>query len=145
MKLLHFLKQKRSWQLEPLRLSIYPECVQEADVLTKEGLLWVWAPWMRKVTQHQKFADDSHLLVCLSSYTKCQQKALSEWHASALSSYTKKARILGQLEWCSNAVTHRYSHQDCLLWCFWYWNFKDRSSELNPLFLYKMKTKVRGS
>lgn len=30
---------------------ISPECLQEADLLTKGELLWVWATWMRKVTQ----------------------------------------------------------------------------------------------
>ena len=30
---------------------ISPECLQEADLLTKGELLWVWVMCMRKVTQ----------------------------------------------------------------------------------------------
>lgn len=48
MELLHFLglKGADSWSLWGA-VYISPECLQEADVLTKEGLLWVWATWMK--------------------------------------------------------------------------------------------------
>lgn len=42
MELLRFLKQKRSWQLEPLAaVYISPECMQKADLLTKGAALGV--------------------------------------------------------------------------------------------------------
>lgn len=52
------------------------ECMRKADLLTKGAALGM-SHVDEKSDPTLEFAEDSHLLACLSARTKCQQKALS--------------------------------------------------------------------
>lgn len=78
MELPRFLKQKRSWQWEPLPLSIYLPKVCKRLMCSQRELFGAGATCRRKVTQPSKFAEDrSHLWPACLIHTKCQQEAVS--------------------------------------------------------------------
>lgn len=97
MELLHFLKQKRSWQLKPLRLSIYLLNACKKLICSQRDSCFGYGP-----CGGEKWPNTRNLLRTVTFWPACllalsAHKKLSVWHASAVSFYSMKVRILGHL------------------------------------------------
>ena len=112
MELLHFLKQKRSWQLEPRKLASWQD-----SYLLNAGKRLIYLQresyFGRGPHGWEKWPNTRSLLRTVTFWPACllvpsASKKLSVWRASALSSYTKEVRILGQFQWCSEAVNSAF-------------------------------------